>query len=172
MPPRVSSILRRTGIGILLAAAASAIAYFALRPVPPNPVIGMVRVTEIKIAPEVSGRIAALPVKAGDRVAAGTVVAELSNPELAAAVDEAEASVLAAKARRDRVYAGIRQEQVDIAAHDIEKVRADLTLAKAQLRRATDLVAKGFASQQELDNEQAAEAIATARLVAAQLRHA
>ncbi len=172
MPPRASSILRRTGIGILLAAAAGAIAFFALRPVPPNPVIGMVRVTEIKIAPEVSGRIAALPVKAGDRVTAGTIVAELSNPELAAAVDEAEASVLAAKARRDRVYAGIRQEQVDIAAHDIEKARADLTLAKAQLRRATDLVAKGFASQQELDNEQAAEAIATARLVAAQLRHA
>src|SRR5262245_38094474 len=98
MPSSIPPRLRRAGIGILLVAAASTIAFFALRPAPPSPIIGMVRVTEIKIAPEVSGRIAALPVKAGDRVAAGTVVAELSNPELAAAVDEAEASVLAARA--------------------------------------------------------------------------
>src|SRR5262245_10532335 len=110
MPPKTSSKLRRAGIGVLLVAAAGAIAFFALRPARPQPIIAMVRVTEIKIAPEVSGRIAALPVNAGDRVAAGTVVAELSNPELAAAVKEAEASVLAARARRDRVYAGIRQE--------------------------------------------------------------
>src|SRR5262247_669009 len=97
----IPSKLRKAGIGILLAAAAGAIAFFALRPAPPNPIIGMVRATEIKIAPEVSGRIAALPVKAGDRVTAGTIVAELSNPELAAAVNEAEASVLAARATRD-----------------------------------------------------------------------
>jgi HlyD family secretion protein len=163
---------RRIGIGILLAAGAAAVGFFALRPAPPNPIIGMVRATEVKIAPEVSGRIAALPVKAGDLVTAGTVVAELSNPELAAAVSEAEAAVLAARATRDRVYAGIRQEEVDIAAHDIEKARADLTLAKAQLKRASNLAATGAGSQQQLDDARAAEATATARLTAAQLRHA
>ena len=164
--------IRRIGMGVLVLAGAAVIAFFALRPAPPNPVIGMVRATEIKIASEVSGRIAAVPVKAGDRVTAGTVLAELSNPELAAAVNEAEAAVLAAKATRDRVYAGMRQEEVDIAAHDIEKARADLTLAEAQLRRASDLAAKGFAAQQELDTAKASEATANARLVAAQLRHA
>jgi len=172
MPPKVPLMVRRIGIGAVLAAAAAAVGLLALRPAPPNPVIGMVRATEVKIAPEVSGRIAALPVKAGDRLTAGTVVAELSNPELAAAVNEAEAAVLAARATRDRVYAGIRQEEVDIAAHDIEKARADLTLAKAQLGRASELAAKGFTAQQELDNAKAAEATATARLVAAKLRHA
>src|SRR5215475_4996047 len=126
MPSKSPSMDRRIGIGLLVAAGAATIAFFALQPTPPNPIIGMVRATEVKIAPEVSGRIAALPVKAGDRVAAGTVVAELSNPELAAAVTEAEAAVLAARATRDRVYAGLRQEEVGIAAQEIEKARADL----------------------------------------------
>src|SRR5215813_13310987 len=112
-----TAIWRRILIGALLLAGAGTIGFIALRPAPPRPAIGMVRATEIKIAPEVSGHIAALPVQAGTPVAAGTVVVELSNPELDAAVGEAEATVLEAKATRDRVYAGIRQEEVDIAAH-------------------------------------------------------
>jgi HlyD family secretion protein len=172
MPSKIPSMARRIGIGILLAAGAATIAFFALRPTPPNPIIGMVRATEVKIAPEVSGRIAALPVKAGDRVTAGAIVAELSNPELAAAVTEAEAAVLEARATRDRAYAGIRQEEVDIAAQNIEKARADLTLAKVQLKRASKLAATGAGSQQQLDDARAAEATASARLAAAQLRHA
>jgi len=125
--------------GLLLVAGAGIIGAVALRPVPPRPIIGMVRATEIKIAPEVSGHIAALQIKAGDPVTAGMVVAQLSNPELDAAVGEAEAAVLEAKAVRDRVYAGIRQEEVDIAAREIEKANADVTLAQQQYRRIESL---------------------------------
>ena len=81
--------LRRLGIAAVLLVLAAGVAVLALRPTIPPRIIGMVRTTEIKIEPEVSGRIAALPFKAGDRVSAGAVEAELSNPELAAAVDEA-----------------------------------------------------------------------------------
>src|SRR5882757_5352653 len=108
----------RIGIGVLALAGAGAIAYVALRPVPPRPIVGMVRATEIKITPEVSGRIASLPFKRGDRVKAGAVVVQLSNPELAAAVGEAEAGLLEAQAARDRVYAGVRHEEVGIAAQN------------------------------------------------------
>lgn len=158
--------------GVFILAGAAIIAAVALRPVPPRQIIGMVRATEVKIAPEVSGHIAALPVKAGDHVNAGTVVATLSNPELDAAVGEAQAAVLEAKAVRDRVYAGIRQEEVDIAAHEIEKANADLTLAQQQYRRIAELAATAHASQQQLDNARAAVAETTARLKAAQLSHA
>ena len=103
--------LRRLGIGAVVVAVAAGVAVLALRPTIPPRIIGMVRTTEIKIEPEVSGRIAALPFKAGDRVSAGAVVAELSNPELAAAVEEARAAVAVAQATRDRVYAGVRQEE-------------------------------------------------------------
>ena len=158
--------------GLFLLAGAGIIGAVALRPVPPRPIIGMVRATEIKIAPEVSGHIADLPVKAGEHVAAGTVIAVLSNPELDAAVGEAEAAVLEAKAARDRVYAGIRQEEVDIAAHEIQKANADVTLAQQQYRRVSELAATAHASQQQLDNARAAVAVTVSRLKSAELSHA
>src|ERR1700750_1895658 len=125
MPSR----LRRSGrvVGVLvLAIAVVALADLALRPAPAPPIVGMVRTTEIKIAPEVSGHIATLPVKAGDRVAAGAVIATLFNPELSASVEEAHAAVGQARARREHVYAGVRQEEVDIAAREVDKATADL----------------------------------------------
>jgi multidrug resistance efflux pump len=159
-------------VGALVLAGAGAVAYLALRPVPPRPIVGMVRATEIKITPEVTGRIAALPFKRGDHVAAGAVVVELSNPELAAAVGEAEAALLEAQAARDRVYAGVRHEEVAIAAQNIEKMRADLALAQKQLARIAKLSADGYASKQQLDNAKAAVADTTAQLKAAQSTHA
>ena len=160
------------GVGVLVLAGAGAIAYFALRPVPPRPIVGMVRATEIKITPEVSGRIASLSFKRGDHVDAGAVVVELSNPELAAAVGEAEAALLEAQAARDRVYAGVRHEEVGIAAQNIDKARADLALAQKQLARITKLAGDGYASKQQLDNANAAAADAAAQLKAAQSTHA
>ena len=160
------------GAGFLVLAGAGAIATVALRPVAPQPIVGMVRATEVKITPEVSGRIAALPVKRGDRVEAGTVVVELANPELAAAVGQAEAALLEAEAARDRVYAGVRPEQVSIAAQDIAKARSDLALAKKQFARIANLSTDGYASKQQLDNATAAVANTTAHLKAAQSTHA
>ena len=172
MRNRAAVTMRRFGIVGVLLAAGLAIGFYALRPVPPRPIIGMVRATEIKIAPEVSGRIVALPVAGGQQIAAGAVIAELSNPELAAAVNEAEATVLAAKAARDRVYAGVRVEEVGIAAQEINKAKADQMLAQQQYRRIADLVTRGNAAQQALDSARAGLDTATARLQAAELRHA
>jgi len=163
---------RRLAIAVVLLALAAGVAVLALRPTIPPRLIGMVRTTEIKIEPEVSGRIAALPFKAGDRVSAGAVVAELSNPELAAAVEEARAAVAVAQATRDRVYAGVRQEEVNIAAQETEKANADLTLAKQQFSRISDLASHGHATQQDLDNARADVATAAANLRVAQSRYA
>ena len=54
-------------------------------------VAGMVRTTEIRIAPEVSGRVARFMVELGQAVQRGQPVALLSNPELWAAVGAARA---------------------------------------------------------------------------------
>jgi HlyD family secretion protein len=164
--------IRRLGIGAGLVALAAGVAVLALRPTVPPRIIGMVRTTEIKIEPEVSGRIAALPFKAGDRVSAGAVAAQLSNPELAAAVAEARAAVAVAQAARDRVYAGVRQEEVNIAAREMDKANADLTLAKQQFTRISELASHGHATQQDLDNAKAAVSTAAATLRVTQARHA
>src|ERR1700730_438122 len=76
------------------------------------PVVGMVRNTEIHVAPEISGRVARFLVEPRQAVQRGQPVALLSNPELWAAVGVARADVEKARSDRDRVYAGIRDEQV------------------------------------------------------------
>lgn len=165
MPSRLQRHSRRVVAVLVAAAILGTLADLALRPAPAPPTVGMVRTTEIKIAPEVSGRIATLAVKAGEKVAAGAVVATLSNPELGASVEEARAAVGQARAQRDHVYAGVRQEQVDIAAREVDKATADLTLAEEQLRRTSHVAGAGYASKQNLDDAQAGVAAARANLV-------
>ena len=157
-------VMRRIGGALVLAAVVGTLADLALRPTPAPPIVGMVRTTEIKIAPEVSGHIATLLVKAGDRVAAGDVIATLSNPELSASVGEARAAVGQARAQREHVYAGVRQEEVDIAAREVDKATADLTLAEEQFRRTSSVAGAGFASKQNLDAAEASLAGARANL--------
>jgi HlyD family secretion protein len=168
MPTRTGATLVRIVFVALLLGGAAAVAFVALKPTAPPPVLGMVRATEIEIQPEVSGRIASLPLRAGDSVKAGDVVAILSNPELAASVMEAEAAVGVAVANRNRIYAGPRQEQVDIAAHEVEKAKADLILAQQEFSRTSTLASHGNAPLQMLDNAKAAAESANENLKTAQ----
>jgi HlyD family secretion protein len=112
---------------------------------------GLVHVTEIKIAPEISGRLARFAVTRGQAVRKGELLVELSSPELEASLVLAKAQLGEAKAARDRVYAGIREEQVAVLARQIETARGDLAYAQQQYARTAVLAKDGFASRQQLD---------------------
>ena len=112
---------------------------------------GMVQRTEIRIAPEVDGRLLNAAVQPGQHVKKGDVLATLDNPELAAALGEARAAAASAKADRDHVYAGVRSEEVAIAEQSVKTAEANLLLAQQQNARAASLVAKGSGSRQLLD---------------------
>ena len=99
------------------------------------PIVGVVRATEVRVAPEVGGQLAAIKVQKGARVRAGDVVAELSALELTAAVAQARAALAAAAADRDHVYAGVRAEEVAALAAEIAKAKSRLAYAEAQLGR-------------------------------------
>lgn len=116
---------------------------------------GMVRQTEIRIAPDSTGRLAAIAAKPGDHVHRGDLLATLDNPELAASVGEAKSAAASAKAERDRVYSGVRKEEVDIANQAVQTAGANLVLAKQQYERAEKLAGKDFASKQQLDESTA-----------------
>jgi multidrug resistance efflux pump len=118
--------------------------------------MGVVRQTEIRIAPDTSGRLAAFRVAAGQEVRQGDVLAVLQAPELAAAVEEARANAESATADRANVLAGTRREEVDIAAQNVRIAQANLALAKQQHARAMTLSARDFASKQQLDESSAA----------------
>jgi HlyD family secretion protein len=131
---------------------------------PGPPIVGMVRQTELRVAPETTGRIASVLVHSGDHVAKGDILAVIDNPDLTALLGEAKATAASAKADRDRVYSGVRAEEVAIADEAVRTAEANVTLAKEDNVRAVALSARSFASHQALDESSASLAKATADL--------
>jgi HlyD family secretion protein len=139
---------------LLIVVAAAAGAYWLSRPESTPPIVGVVRATEVRIAPEVSGMLTAIKVRKGDRVHAGEVVAELSAIELTASVGQARAALDSATADRNNVYSGVRAEQVASLKSEIAKAKARLEYAEQQLSRTDTLARSENASQQSLDQAQ------------------
>jgi HlyD family secretion protein len=162
----------RIVVPALLLIAAGIGAYFVWRPVPEPPIVGVVRVTEVRVAPEVGGQLAAIKVQKGERVHAGDVVAELFADELTAAVVQARAALAAAQANRDHVYAGVRDEEIAGLAAETAKAKARLQYAELQLNRTTILARGDNASQQALDQAKNDAASAQADVAEADANHA
>ena len=153
---------RKRAIVIAVALVLAAGAGYALWPSrADSAIVGIVRVTEIRVAPEVGAQLTAIKVRKGDRVHAGEVVAQLSAIELTAAVGQARAALDAAKANRDHVYAGVRAEEIASLAATIAKAKSKLEYAQAQLDRTAALAQGDNAPQQALD--QAVNDMASAR---------
>jgi len=163
--------IRITALGLILAAAGMG-GYVLWRPRYASPIVGVVRATEIRVAPEVGGQLAAIKVEKGARVRAGQVVAELSALELTASVTQARAALAAASASRDHVYAGVRAEEVAALASEIEKTKSRLVYAQSQLDRAAYLARSDTATQQTLDQAQNDVASASADVAEAEANHA
>jgi HlyD family secretion protein len=85
---------------------------------------GFIEAEEIAIAPEIPGRIAALPVAEGDEVSAGDLLLHVQDDILAAQAEAARGKLEEAQATLARVKAGARKEAIDKAA-------AQLALAQA-----------------------------------------
>jgi len=151
---------------VALVLAALAGSYFLWSVEKATPVVGVVRTTEIRIAPEVGGQLVTIKVAPGARVHAGDIVAELSAVELTAAVAQARAQLAAAKASRDHIYAGVRAEEVASLAAEIAKAKSRLEYTQAQLTRTSTLAASDNAAQQQLD--QAEDDVSNARADVAQ----
>jgi HlyD family secretion protein len=152
---------------LLIGAAAAALFSLETRRKPNPPLIGVVHETEIRVAPEISARLASLPVKPLQPVRKGEVIAVLSSPEVAASLEEAKANLEQARANLANVVAGVRQEERDTAAQNVAIAAANVTLAKQQFARVSVLAAKNYASKQQFDEDAAALSTAEASLVLA-----
>ena len=130
----------------------------------PQPILGMVRRTEIRISPEISGRLGEIAVKPGAAVAKGAVLATLEAPDLFASLGEANAAAANAAADRANTYAGVRKEEQAMAADAVEAAEANVAFADEERDRANALAAKGFASGERVDQNNANVASTTATL--------
>jgi HlyD family secretion protein len=163
---------RRVVAFALILLAAGAGAYLLWVRGEPAPIVGVVRTTQIRVAPEVGGQLATIKVHKGDRVRAGDVVAELSAVELTASVAQAQAALAAATADRNNVYAGVRAEQIASLAAEIAKAKSRLEYAEQQLSRTATLARTDTATQQALDQAENDAATARADVAEAEANHA
>ena len=125
------------------------------------PIFGVVRSTEVRVAPEVGGILSTIEITKGAHVHTGDIVARLSAIELSASLDQARALLAAAVADRNNVYAGVRAEQVASFKAEIEKAKSKLEYAEFQRTRAVHLAQTNAGSQQARD--QAEDDAAAAR---------
>lgn len=152
---------------VFIGVAGAAAFRFETQRKPTPPLIGVVHETEIRIAPEISARLASIETIAGRDTRKGEVIAALSSPEVAASLDEAKANAESARANLANVVAGVRQEERDTATQNVAIAASNVTLAKEQFARVSVLAAKNYASRQQYDEDAAALSKAEASLVLA-----
>ncbi|OAE99681.1 hypothetical protein AYJ54_32880 [Bradyrhizobium centrolobii] len=158
-------------LAIPLALVAAALIYATRHSELPAAIVGVVRATEIRVEPEVTGQLVSIAVEKGAHVKAGDVLARLSAVELTAQADQARAALASAVANRNNVYAGVRREQVESLKAAIAKAGARLDYVQAQLTRTSTLARQSFESQQTLDQAENDVAAARADVAEAQANY-
>lgn len=138
---------------------------------------GYVEATEVRVAPEVSGRILEVAVNEGDRIEAGAVVARLDDTDTAIALQRARAERDQAVAQLRLLQAGARAEdvrqaraQVDSAQADVAAAEAELASARSDLARFEALLASNAGSRKQRDDAATRMAVAEARVNAGRER--
>jgi HlyD family secretion protein len=106
---------------------------------------------EVSVAGDASGRIVAMHVVEGDRIAKGAKLVELEHAVETAALDAAQADVDAARAELSRTLRGNRREDVRAAEAEAESARARAELSAGVLERLESVVAKGGATIDEVE---------------------
>jgi multidrug efflux system membrane fusion protein len=139
---------------VLLACAASGWWYYQRARSGPFTDDAIITANTVDVAPKVGGQIITINVKEDDRVHRGDVLFALDPVNYKIALEQAEADLQLAEATRDsqrRMIAG-QQQNAQVAAEQISRSKANLKLAEDTLSRYSDLVAKGAATQQHVDD--------------------
>jgi HlyD family secretion protein len=143
----------------------------------PQRASGYVEATEVRVAPEVGGRVLEVTVREGDTVAAGTPVARLDTADVEIALRRARAERDQALAQLRLLAAGARVEDVRQATAQAESARADLQAAESELQAASAdvqrfeaLLATNAGSRKQRDDAVTRRDVAAARVAAARER--
>ena len=138
---------------------------------------GYVEATEVRVSPEVGGRIVELAVDEGQTVAAGAVIARLDTADTELALQRVEAERAQAVAQLDLLKAGARPEdirqaraQVESAQADVAAAESELGAAAADLARFEALLASNAGSRKQRDDAATRREVAAARVNAAKER--
>ena len=138
----------RTGLGLGLAAVLAACARDG-----GVPAVGTIERHRFEIAATATEQIVAMPVREGQAVRQGEVVAELDGGSLAANRASVAAQVSQLRHRLDELVHGARSEEVVQAQAQVAAAQAQRDQAEKDYQRLSDLVARGLVAQTQVDQQ-------------------
>lgn len=119
--------------------------------------------SRVEVGATVTGRVQEVLVREGDVVRAGQALVRLEADEVHAALAQAVAGEQQAQAR----LAGLRSTGRSASRAQLDQAEANLTAARSELNRVSQLVAQGFLSASRLDDTKRAVEVAEAQRNAA-----
>lgn len=122
----------------------------------------------VEIAAQVTGRVAAVDVREGDRVEAGQALVRLDDAEARAAADQARATLAQGEARLRQLAAQSRPA----AEQALRQADANRLQAERHYARVRELVGRNFYSQSQLDDARRALDVADSQRRNAELQFA
>jgi HlyD family secretion protein len=110
---------------------------------------------KIEVASKVNGRVAWIGVDKGDTVKAGQALVRLENDEYRAQVTQQKGQLANLEAKLAELQHGSRPEEIQKARADVNEAKADMANSKITLDRTSKLVSEGVLAKQALDDAQA-----------------
>ncbi len=166
--------------GLLIVAIACTVAGFACRnrgAQDQQRASGYVEATEVRVSPEVGGRVVELAVDEGRRLAVGDLIARLDTKDTELSMQRTEAERDQAVAQLRLLQAGARTEDIRQADAQVESAEADVRAAAAELEAATAdrqrfeaLLQANAGSRKQRDDAVMRQDVALARVKAARER--
>lgn len=161
---------RIAAAALIVLAIIAALVYMRWGRTPSNELVlyGNVDVREVDLAFNESDRVVHMYVEEGDPVEAGKLLAELDAARLEHAMLEAEARVAAQRAVVAELHHGSRPEEIQRARAEVAAAKAQLRDARTTAGRFAQAIKTGAASKKDADDAAAALKTARAALDAAQ----
>ena len=138
---------------------------------------GYVEATEVRVAPQVGGRLIEVAVAEGDRVAKGAVLARIDTSDAELALRRAGADRDQALAALRLLEAGARPEDIRQAGAQAASAQADVDAAESELRSTSEdvtrfegLLQSNAGSRKQRDDAVTRRDVAAARVTAARER--
>ncbi len=133
---------------------------------------GTIEATEVTISARTSGELLELNVRRGDDVDQGEVLARVDAADLEFQLNQGLYRLEAARAERDALFAGAREEDIQQVEANLREAWAARDLAERTLERIRNLNAAGSSTASELDRveTQYLQARSRAEAAEAQLR--
>jgi len=103
------------------------------------------------IAPPTAGRLVERPVERGQQVKKGDRLYVIDPVLAEAEVVRTEGALAESRARYENLLTGKRQEEKDVTTMQRHETEAALAQAEVELKRQTELVAKGYSTRKDYD---------------------